>query len=120
SNGGLVTDGGVVFGNSTDCHGGATAVVWNDGVPTALNSLAAPSPLHMTDIEGINGAGQIIGEGRMPDGNSHDFQLTPTGSLPGQHLYVSCRLRNQAGTLVAWRRFCEHWRTKAGGRCSRH
>jgi probable HAF family extracellular repeat protein len=78
SNGGIVTDSGELLGNSTDCHGNATAVIWNDGSPTALNTLAAPSPLHMTDVEGINRAGQIIGEAKTPDGNTHDFLLTPT------------------------------------------
>jgi hypothetical protein len=47
-----------------------------------LNTLAAPSPLHLTDVEQINAADQIIGEGTTPDGNTRDFLLTPTRRWP--------------------------------------
>lgn len=41
----------------------------------------------------------------------------PAGSASDS---VPCRLRNRSGTLRAWKRFYEHWRMRAGGRCWRH
>jgi probable HAF family extracellular repeat protein len=69
-----------VVGNSTNCNGGdVSATIWKDGLPTDLNTLVAPSPLHLTEPVGINDAGDIIGYGVVPNGDEHNFLLIPTG-----------------------------------------
>jgi probable HAF family extracellular repeat protein len=67
-----------VVGNATNCFGGdLSAVIWNEGVPTDLNTLIAPSPLHLTESVNINNRGEIIGYGVLPNGNVHNFLLIP-------------------------------------------
>jgi probable HAF family extracellular repeat protein len=77
SNGSDVNSRAQAVGNSTDCHGNATAVLWKHGSPVDLNTLVAPSMLYMTDALSINNRGQIIGEGVLPSGDTHNFVLIP-------------------------------------------
>jgi probable HAF family extracellular repeat protein len=69
---------GEAVGNATDCEGNSTAVVlWKQGSAVDLSTLVAPSPLRMTDTFSINDAGEIIGEGVLPDGKVRNFVLIP-------------------------------------------
>jgi probable HAF family extracellular repeat protein len=78
SNGFNLNNRDVVVGNSTNCNGGdVSATIWINGVPNDLNTLTAPSPLHLTEPVGINDAGEIIGYGVLPNGDEHNFLLIP-------------------------------------------
>jgi len=78
SNGSSINASDEVVGNATDCQNHAiAAVLWIDGSPVDLNTLIAPSALHLTSALTITDAGQIIGEGVLPNGNVHNFLLTP-------------------------------------------
>jgi probable HAF family extracellular repeat protein len=67
-----------VVGNSSDCHGNIIAAnLWQNGITYDLNSLVAPSQLHLRSAITINNRGEITGEGVLPDGNRHDFLLIP-------------------------------------------
>jgi probable HAF family extracellular repeat protein len=64
-------------GSATTCSVVLAAVLWTHGVGVDLNTLVAPSTLHMTAASSINDAGDIIGEGVLPNGNLHNFVLIP-------------------------------------------
>jgi len=54
------------------------AFLYSDGTMTDLNELIDPgSGWILYDANGINDAGQIVGEGASPDGELHAFVLTP-------------------------------------------
>ncbi len=77
SNASGINDRNEIVGNATNCRHSLAAVLWTDGSPVDLNTLIAPSTLHLTDALAINNAGQIIGEGVLPNGAVHIFLLTP-------------------------------------------
>jgi probable HAF family extracellular repeat protein len=65
-------------GNATDCHGNELdAVLWRNGSAVDLNTLVAPSPLHLDSAEYINDQGAIVGHGTLPDGDRRVFLLVP-------------------------------------------
>jgi probable HAF family extracellular repeat protein len=60
----------------------AHAFLDRDGVLVDLNDLLPEdSGWTLTDATGINDAGQIVGQGTNPDGQSHAYLLTPGESL---------------------------------------
>jgi probable HAF family extracellular repeat protein len=78
SNANSINDTGEVVGNATDCQGHElAAVLWQAGSGVDLNTLVAPSPLHLTNAVSLNNAGEIIGYGELPDGSEHNFLLIP-------------------------------------------
>jgi probable HAF family extracellular repeat protein len=80
SNANSINDTGEVVGNATDCQGHElAAVLWQAGSGVDLNTLVAPSPLHLTNAVSLNNAGEIIGYGELPDGSEHNFLLIPNG-----------------------------------------
>jgi probable HAF family extracellular repeat protein len=60
------------------------ALLWADGKQYDLNTLVAPSPLHLVVANYINNQGEITGNGFLPDGSEHVFVLIPNRevSLP--------------------------------------
>ncbi len=53
------------------------ALLWDHGNQYDLNTLIAPSDIHLNETEFINDQGQIIALGVLPNGNQHLFLLTP-------------------------------------------
>jgi probable HAF family extracellular repeat protein len=67
-----------VVGNVTDCQGHELAgVLWYRGSAFDLNSLIAPSQLHLAGAEYINDQGDIVGQGTLPNGDHRIFLLIP-------------------------------------------
>jgi len=78
SNGNAINARDQVVGRVGDCHGGGlAAVIWQHGIPVALNTLIAPATLDLIDALSINDRGEIIGEGVLPNGDVHNFLLIP-------------------------------------------
>jgi probable HAF family extracellular repeat protein len=80
-----VNDQGQVVGNETDSHGNELfPVLWSGGHGYDLNTLIAPSPLHLTTGEYIGNQGQIVGHGVLPNGHQRVFLLirNPGAPLP--------------------------------------
>jgi probable HAF family extracellular repeat protein len=83
SNGNVVSNSGEVAGNSTDCHGDEeAAVLWTHGHGYDLNTLTAPSALHLISAEYINDQGEIVGHGVLPNGDQRLFLLIRNHSVP--------------------------------------
>lgn len=73
-----VNDRGQTVGSSTICHPGPMeAVLWQHGTAVDLNTLIAPSTLHLNAASFINDAGDIVGEATLPNGNVRNFVLLP-------------------------------------------
>jgi len=75
-----INDHGQVVGYlGTSLSGSASAAfIWEDGVMTNLNGLIPPgSGWVLKSASEINEAGQIVGWGTAPNGESHGFLLTP-------------------------------------------
>jgi probable HAF family extracellular repeat protein len=73
-----VNDRGQAVGSSTICHPGPMeATLWRHGSAVDLNTLVAPSPLHLNAASFINDAGDIVGEATLPDGRMRNFVLVP-------------------------------------------
>jgi probable HAF family extracellular repeat protein len=67
-----------VVGNATDCQGDElAAVLWRHGVGYDLNTLIAPSALHLRTAEYISNRGEIFGVGTLPNGDQRVFMLVP-------------------------------------------
>jgi probable HAF family extracellular repeat protein len=65
-------------GNATNCHGHElAAVLWNHGSAIDLNTLVAPSDLHLSSAEYVNDRGEIVGHGELPNGDQRVFLLIP-------------------------------------------
>jgi probable HAF family extracellular repeat protein len=83
SNANSVNNRDEVVGNGTNCHGNElAAVLWSHGVPFDLNSLTAPSGLHLASAEYISGQGEIVGHGTLADGSQRVFLLIPNQGVP--------------------------------------
>ncbi|MGP8180005.1 MAG: hypothetical protein ACLP1E_04340 [Acidimicrobiales bacterium] len=72
-----INDEGVIVGAAGFCHGAVDAFIYENGKMVNLNSLVAFSPLHLTDALTINDAGDIVGEGVLPNGDMRNFLLIP-------------------------------------------
>lgn len=69
-------------GNVTNCYGHELgAVLWYHGSAYDLNSLIAPSQLHLDSAEYISDKGEIVGHGTLPNGDKRIFLLIPTGAF---------------------------------------
>jgi probable HAF family extracellular repeat protein len=69
-----------VVGNTCDEQ---DALLWAGGKQYDLNSVVAPSGVHLIAADWINDRGQIVAVGTLPDGNQHVFLLTPTNNSLG-------------------------------------
>jgi len=69
---------GVIVGYSADAHLDPHAVVWREGVITALDTVVDPLPEGtMVEAIAINGPGQILASGVGSDGRFHTWRLDP-------------------------------------------
>lgn len=77
----LNNHGQVVGWARTGLSGGSTvAFIWEDGIMRDLNDLIAPEAgWELWSAGDINDAGQIVGWGEAPNGQSRAFLLTPCG-----------------------------------------
>jgi len=83
SNGQAVNNLDEVVGNNSDCQGNVlTAVLWHDGHGYDLNTLIAPSRLHLTEATYINDQGQIVAVGVLPNGDQRVVLLIRNPSVP--------------------------------------
>jgi probable HAF family extracellular repeat protein len=83
SNGNAVSNRDEVVGNIGDCHGAElAAVLWTDGHAYDLNTLIAPSALHLTNADYINDRGEIVANGVLPNGDQRVVLLIPNTSAP--------------------------------------
>lgn len=72
-----INDRGQIVGNAGKCHGAVDAFLSEHGTTLNLNSLIAPSALHLQAAYAINNHGEIAGIGVLPNGNQHAYVLTP-------------------------------------------
>jgi len=85
-----INDSGVIVGTSwvTATFTGPHATIWDDGVPTNLNTLVVPggsAGLYLGQCQSVNNRGEIVGWGIAGDGGTHAFLATPVhgaDSLP--------------------------------------
>ena len=68
---------GQVVGNAGDRHGSVDAFLSEHGSTINLNSLIAPSALHLQQATAINNRGEIIGLGVLPNGKQRAYVLIP-------------------------------------------
>jgi probable HAF family extracellular repeat protein len=61
------------------CNGSSDALLWDDGKQYVLNTLVAPSDIHLTEAAFINDKGDITALGVLPNGSQHVFLLTREG-----------------------------------------
>jgi probable HAF family extracellular repeat protein len=59
------------------------ALLWTGGKQYELDSLVAPSGIHLTAADFINDRGQIVALGTLPNGHQHLFLLNPTDKALG-------------------------------------
>jgi probable HAF family extracellular repeat protein len=72
-----------VVGSADDSNfNSLDAVLWTGGSAYDLNSLVAPSPLHLQWAFYINDNGEIACEGSLPNGDSHVAVLIPNNGVP--------------------------------------
>jgi probable HAF family extracellular repeat protein len=76
SGGSAVNDRDQVVGGSR-CPGSINAFLWDHGQMKDLNSLVAPSDLHLQFAEYIDNQGDIVGTGFLPNGDQHVYLLIP-------------------------------------------
>jgi probable HAF family extracellular repeat protein len=72
-----INDRGQVVGNAGVCHGAVDAFLSQNGSTVNLNSLIAPSPLHLKEALSINNRGEIMGIGVLSNGDQHQYVLIP-------------------------------------------
>jgi probable HAF family extracellular repeat protein len=78
-----VNDHGQVAGLETTAHGKELfAMLWSGGHGYNLNTLIAPSKLHLVTAEYINDRGEIVGHGVLPNGNQRVFLLIRNPAVP--------------------------------------
>jgi probable HAF family extracellular repeat protein len=72
-----INDHGQVVGNAGICHGAVDAFLYENGATVNLNSLVAPSPLHLQEALAINDQGDIMGIGVLSNGDQREYVLIP-------------------------------------------
>jgi probable HAF family extracellular repeat protein len=78
-----VNDHGQVAGLTTNAKGNERfAVLWSGGHGYNLNTLIAPSKMHLVCAEYINDRGEIVGHGVLPNGHERVFLLIRNPSVP--------------------------------------
>jgi probable HAF family extracellular repeat protein len=60
--------------------GESDALLWDDGRQYDLNTLVAPTDVHLTEAAWVSDRGEIAALGVLPNGNQHVFLLKPDGS----------------------------------------
>ncbi len=82
-----INDQGVIAGLSViDTKGDSRAVVWNNNVPTDLNTLVqANPPLYLITACSINDRGEITGLGVTSTGEIHTYRAIPVEKNAGQY-----------------------------------
>jgi probable HAF family extracellular repeat protein len=99
SNAFAINAGGQAIGNATDCQGQAlAAVLWVHGSASDLNTLIAPSSLHLTEAEYIDDRGEIVAFATLPNGNQHVVLLVPSGLAASEGLRSNAPLPLAAGS----------------------
>ena len=74
---------GQVVGRTSDADFNGVGYLWENGTMSDLNTLIpADSPLYITDANGINDLGQIVGIGITSSGEEHACLLTPIADDP--------------------------------------
>ena len=77
-----VNDRDQVVGNVTDTNGNELdAALWSGRNAYDLNTLIAPSALHLISAEYVSNRGDIVGQGVLPDGTHRVFLLTRNPSV---------------------------------------
>jgi probable HAF family extracellular repeat protein len=72
-----------VVGNENDADGNEIiAALWSGGHGYDLNTLVAPTSLHMTSAEYIDDRGDIVAHGVYPNGDARMFLLVRDPSVP--------------------------------------
>jgi probable HAF family extracellular repeat protein len=78
-----VNDSGLVVGGDSDTKGQElAAVAWAGGRSYDLNTLIAPSRLHLVIAEYVDNRGDIVGHGVLPNGDQRVFLLIRNRSVP--------------------------------------
>ena len=78
-----VNDSGQVVGHDSDTQGQElAAVLWTGGHRYDLNTLIAPSRLHLVTAYYIDDHGDIVGRGALPNGDQRAFMLVRNPSVP--------------------------------------
>jgi len=78
-----VNDSGQVVGHDSDTQGQElAAVLWAGGHGYDLNTLIAPSRLHLVTAYYIDDHGDIVGRGTLPNGDQRAFLLVRNPSAP--------------------------------------
>ncbi len=78
-----VNDEGRVVGNTNDATGNQlAAVLWSNGVGYDLNTLIAPSSLHLYSAQYINDKENILGQAQLPNGDQHIVLLVRNPLVP--------------------------------------
>ena len=73
-----INDRNQVVGSSGHCPGGAfNAFLWEKGSIMNLNTLIAPSTVHLTNAAYISQNGEIVAEGVLPNGDHRQYLLIP-------------------------------------------
>ena len=98
-----VNDHGQAVGNITDAQGmnELGAILWSGGHGYDLNTLIAPSALHLTSAEYVNDRGEIVGHGVLPNGDQRVFLLVRNPSVPLSTAAPSSTEAPQARTALA-------------------
>jgi probable HAF family extracellular repeat protein len=98
ANANVINDRGQVVGNETDCHGDAlNAMLWENGSAVDLNTVVAPTSVHLNEAFYISPEGEIACQGTLPNGDSHVVLLVPIpaaardGFAPARHALVHRR-----------------------------
>jgi probable HAF family extracellular repeat protein len=78
-----VNDSGQVVGHDSDTQGQElAAVLWTGSHRYDLNTLIAPSRLHLVTAYYIDAHGDIVGRGALPNGDQRAFLLVRNRSVP--------------------------------------
>jgi probable HAF family extracellular repeat protein len=81
SNGSHINASGQAIGTSTDCHGTILHIfLWEKGSMIDLSAQVLPgSGFTFVEPVVINDSGEIVGNGRLPNGDTHAVVLKPDG-----------------------------------------
>jgi probable HAF family extracellular repeat protein len=79
SNGVSINNREQVVGSIGNCRGHQLgAMLWENGSAVDLNTLVAPSALHLTEAEYISDRGEIVAFAVLPNSNQHVVLMEPT------------------------------------------